>query len=103
MQGTKAYDRGTVHSTKHSVFGGVSEVGKRSRCKEKKSVGNGNLYRACYMYQVERLPVLVGQEHQEGSMNDCVLWHVATMHFVFSALAITCNAPINIKPLKIEN
>ena len=55
------------------------------------------------MYQVERLPVLVGQEHQEGSMNDCVLWHVATMHFVFSALAITCNAPINIKPLKIEN
>ena len=54
---------------------------------KKKSVGNGNLYRACYMYQVERLPVLVGQlgkEHQEGSMNDCVLWQVATMHFVFS-------------------
>ena len=73
---------------------------------KKKLVGNGNLYRACYMYQVERLPVLVGQlgkEHQEGSMNDCVLWQVATMHFVFSALAITCNAPINIKPLKIEN
>ena len=47
---------------------------------KKKSVGKRNLYQACYMYQVERLPEELGKEQQdtrkEGSMTDSILWQV---------------------------
>ena len=52
--------------------------------KRKESAAKHNLFQACYIYQAERLPVLLqqlGKEHEdtgEGSINDCILWHVAS-------------------------
>ena len=55
----------------------------RKEINVKKSVAKHNLYQACYMFQVERLPVLLGQlgkEHQdtckEGNITDSILWQV---------------------------
>ena len=55
----------------------------RKEIDAKKLVGKRNLYQVSYMYQVERLPVLVeelGKEQQdtrkEGSMTDSILWQV---------------------------
>ena len=51
----------------------------------KKSSAKRNLFQACYMYQAERLLVLLQQlakEHKDagdGSIDDCVLWQVASL------------------------
>ena len=64
----------------YSVFKTIREEIDLER---KKSSAKRNLFQACYMYQAERLPVLLQQlakEHEDardGSINDCILWQVA--------------------------
>jgi len=85
--------KGTIEelcTRQNTAFLAVIEKLRKEIDVKKKSVGNGNLYKACYMYQVERLPVLVGQlgkDHQEGSMSDSILWQVAiNIDYIFPTL-----------------
>ena len=60
----------------YSVFKNVRE---EIDLKRKESATKRNLFQACYMYQAERLPVLLGKEHEDtgnGDINDCILWQV---------------------------
>lgn len=65
----------------YSVF---KKVKKEIDLKRKESDAKRNLFQVCYMYQIERLPVLLqqlGKEHEDtgdGGINDCILWQVAT-------------------------
>ena len=55
-----------------------SIVSKEVEKKKKEPAAICNSIQACYMYQVERLPVVLGKE-QQGSMNDSLLWQVANL------------------------
>ena len=43
------------------------------------------LFQAAYLYQVERLPVVLQRlgTEEEGSMNDIILWQVSRLHYSF--------------------
>ena len=71
----------------YSVFKKIREEIDLER---KKSSAKRNLFQACYMYQAERLPVVLQQlakEHKDagdGNIDDCILWQVASLLVIYS-------------------
>ncbi|XP_065894855.1 uncharacterized protein [Dysidea avara] len=55
-----------------------SLVSKEVEQKRKEPAAIRNSFQACYMYQAERLPVVLQQlgKEQQGSMNDSLLWQM---------------------------
>ena len=50
-------------------------------------------FQASYMYQAERLPVVLqrlGRKEEEGSVNDSILWQVAELAIISASYRSAC-------------
>ena len=70
-----------------------SLVSKEVEQKRKEPAAIRNSFQACYMYQAERLPVVLQQlgKEQQGSMNDSLLWQVNALSIACSIIAFTAS------------